>query len=117
VKKPVPDPAPPSVEGSPLVPLAEELAVPADPVPELEAALVAPLAESEALLVALLTEPEAALVAAEEPPDPVLPVAASEVLAPVVLGAPLELAPLEDVEWVLLHAAKHVAAATQEVAR
>jgi hypothetical protein len=116
VKKPVPDPAPPSVEGPPLVPLAEELAVPADPVPELEAALVALLDDPEAPL-ALLTEPEAALVAAEKPPDPVLLVAASEVLAPVVLGAPLEPSPFDGVEWVLLHAAKQVAAATQDVAR
>jgi hypothetical protein len=106
VKKPVPDPAPPSVEGPPLVPLAEELAVPPDPVRELEAALDA-----------LLEEPDAPLVVAEEPPEPVLPVAASEVLAPVVLGEPLEPPPFDSVEWVLLHAAKHVAAATQDVAR
>lgn len=117
VKKPVPDPAPPSVERPPLVPLADELAVPPDPVPELEAALDALLEEPDAPLVALLAVLDAPLVVAEEPAEPVLPVAASEALAPVVLGEPLEPSPFDGVEWVLLHAAKHVAAATQDVAR
>jgi hypothetical protein len=105
VKNPVPDPIPASVEGVPLDPLAKELAVPADPVPELEAALVA------------LAEPEAPLVAAEAPPDPVLPVTAPEMLPPVVLAAPFEPPPFDGVEGVLLHAKKHVAAAMQERAK